>query len=92
MPRPRFPRPCPSRRRPVSRSAKLGPEERRLVDSNVLGFFYSGDRQGLNIVVWFRKPVNISGIQTARIVGAADDSGQPLAALAGVEAEIRQTR
>ena len=63
-PRPRFPLRCPSRRRPVSRTARLGPEERRLVDSNVLGFFYSADRQGLNVVVSFRKPVNVSGFQT----------------------------
>ncbi len=86
-----LPTPAPEPKKPVSRTAKLGPEERRLVDSNVLGFFHTGDRQGLNVVVSFRKPVNISGIQGARIVGATDASGQPLPALSGVEAEIRLT-
>jgi serine/threonine protein kinase len=86
-----LPSPVPEPKRPVSRSAKLGPEERRLVDSNVLGFFHTADRQGLNVVVFFRKPVNLSGVQSARIVGAADDSGQPLPALSGVEAEVRLT-
>jgi hypothetical protein len=81
----------PEPKRPVSRTAKLGAEERRLVDSNVLGFFTSGDRQGLIVVVRFRKPVNISGFQVAQVVGASDESGQPLQALAGVDAELRQT-
>ncbi len=86
-----LPTPVPEPKKPVSRTARLGPEERRLVDSNVIGFFYSGDRQGLNVVVSFRKPVNIAGFQTARIVGATDESGQPLGALAGADAELRQT-
>jgi hypothetical protein len=74
----------------VSRAAKLGPEERRLVDSNVLGFFTSGDRTGLIVVVEFKRPVNVSGIQTARIVSASDESGRSLPALAGMEAELRR--
>jgi serine/threonine protein kinase len=86
-----LPTPLPEPKRPVSRTARLGPEERRLVDSNVLGFFHTADRQGLNVVVFFRKPVNVSGVQSARIVSASDDSGQPLPALSGVEAEIRLT-
>ncbi len=86
-----LPTPAPEPKKPVSRSAKLGPEERRLLDSNVLGFFPTADRQGLNVVVRFRRPVNLSGVQSARIVSAADESGQPLAALSGVEAEIRLT-
>ena len=85
-----LPTPAPEPKKPVSRSAKLGPEERRLVDSNVLGFFSTADR-GLNVVVYFRNPVNLSGVQSARIVSAADESGQPLPALSGVEAEIRMT-
>jgi hypothetical protein len=87
----KLPTSVPEPRKAVSRSAKLGPEERRLVDSNVLGFFRTADRQGLNVVVFFRKPVNLSGVQGARIVSAADDTGQSLPALAGVEAEIRLT-
>ena len=86
-----LPTPAPEPKKPISRSAKLGPEERRLVDSNVLGFFHTADRQGLNVVVRFRKPVNLAGVQSARILSAADESGQPLAALSGVEAEIRLT-
>ena len=85
-----LPTSVPEPKRPVSRTARLGPEERRLVDSNVLGFFSTADR-GLNVVVRFRKPVNLSGIQSARILSAADESGQPLPALSGVEAEIRLT-
>jgi hypothetical protein len=85
-----LPTSVPEPRRPASRSAKLGPEERRLVDSNVRGFFSTADR-GLNVVLGFRKPVNLSGIQSARIVSAADEFGQPLAALSGVDAEIRLT-
>ena len=84
-----LPTSVPEPKRPVSRSAKLGPEERRLVDSNALGFFTTVDK-GLIVVLRFRKPVNISGIQDCRIVGAADGSGQPLAVLAGAPAEIRQ--
>jgi hypothetical protein len=85
-----LPTPVPEPKRPVSRTARLGPEERRLVDSNVRGFFSTADR-GLNVVVSFRNPVNLSGVQSAKIVGAADESGQPLPALSGVEAEIRLT-
>ncbi len=80
----------PEPQKPVNRAAKLGPEERRLVDSNVLGFFTSGDRTGLIVVVEFKRPVNVSGIQSARIVGASDESGRSLSALAGVDAELRR--
>ncbi|MBI5444976.1 MAG: protein kinase [Deltaproteobacteria bacterium] len=85
-----LPTPVPDPRKPASRTAKLGPEERRLVDSNVRGFFSSGDN-GLIVVVWFRKPVNVSGFQSARIVGATDEAGRALPALTNVDAELRQT-
>jgi hypothetical protein len=35
--------------------------------------------------------VNLSGVQSAQIVSASDESGQALPALSGVEAEIRLT-
>ncbi len=102
-PRPRRPEPIgadrdvplptavPEPARPVSRAAKLGPEERRLVDGNVLGFFSSSDPAGLNVILHFRKPVNVSGISTARIVAASDAAGRSLPAVAGAAAEIRWT-
>lgn len=86
-----LPTSVPEPKMPAGRSAKLGAEERRLVDSNVIGFFPTGDGQGLNVVFLFRKPVNVSGIRGARIDSATDDSGRPLPALSGVEAEIRLT-
>gem|GEM_PF-2369678 len=86
-----LPTSVPEPRKPVSRSAKLGAEERRLVDANIIGFFPTGDGQGLNVVFKFRKPVNVSGIPSARIAAATDASGQPLPALSGAEAEIRLT-
>lgn len=80
----------PEPTRPVSRSAKLGPEERRLVDSNVRGFFTSSDTSGMTVVLHFRKPVNVSGIENARIVGASDAAGRPVSALVGTEPAIRR--
>jgi serine/threonine protein kinase len=85
-----LPTPLPEPRS-VSRSARLGPEERRLVDPNVIGFFPTGDRQGLNVVVLFRKPVNLSGIREARILDARDETGRAVASLGGAAAEIRTT-
>jgi hypothetical protein len=86
-----LPTSVPEPRMPVNRAAKLGAEERRLVDANIIGFFPTGDGQGLNVVFKFRKPVNVSGIPGARIAHATDVSGQPLPALSGAEAEIRLT-
>jgi serine/threonine protein kinase len=79
--------PAPDQR--DNRSARLGAAERRLVDANVRGFFASGDQDGLILILYFRKSVNVSGIASARIVSAADAAGRPLAALSGIEAEIR---
>jgi hypothetical protein len=86
-----LPTPAPEPKRPVSRAAKLGPEERRLFDANVLGFFTSSDRQGLIVVVEFRQPANLSGISSAQFLSATDEAGRSVAALAGTEAEIRRT-
>ena len=84
-----LPTAVPEPRKPVSRAAKLGPEERRLVDANVLGFLTSKDAQGLIVIVKFRKPANISGIQSAQILGAVDEAGRSMPALAGADAELR---
>ena len=75
----------------VNRAAKLGPEERRLVDRNVLGFYASPDTlgQGLSISIHFRQQANLSGIRSARISGASGESGQNVPGLAGAEAELR---
>ncbi len=86
-----LPTAIPEPRSAASRSAKLGVEERRLVDSNVLGFFPTSDTQGLNILLIFRMPVNLSGFRAAQILRAADGSGQSLPALSGADAEIRLT-
>ena len=86
-----LPTAIPEPRSAASRSAKLGVEERRLVDSNVLGFFPTSDTQGLNILLIFRMPVNLSGFRGAQILRAADGSGQSLPALSGADAEIRLT-
>ena len=66
-------------------------EERRLLDANVLGFFTSSDRQGLIVVVEFRRPVNVSGIQSARILNAFDSTGGTVGALVGADAELRRS-
>ena len=84
-----LPTAIPEPKKNGNRPARLGQEERRLVDSNVLGFFSSGDRQGLNVVVLFKKPVDVSGIQSAQIVGASDESGRSLPGLSGIDAEVR---
>ncbi len=84
-----LPTAVPEPKKAVSRAAKLGPEERRLVDGNVRGFYYSKDAQGLVIILGFRQPVNVSGFQSAQILGANDDSGRSLPALAGATAELR---
>jgi hypothetical protein len=79
----------PEPRRTASRAARLGPEERRLVDSNVLGFFGSGSTTGLIVRIEFRKPVNLSGIRDGQIVDARDETGRPIATLGGATAEIK---
>lgn len=84
-----LPTAVPDSRKPVSRSAKLGPEERRLVDENVLGFLTSGDRAGLIIIVKFRKPANVSGFSSAQVVGATDEAGRTMPDIAGKTAELR---
>lgn len=86
-----LPTAVPDSKKPVSRAAKLGPEERRLVDANVLGFFTSKDAQGLIVVVEFRQPANISGFSSAQILGAVDATGRSIASLAGADAEIRRS-
>lgn len=84
-----LPTPIPAPELRENRSARLGAAERRLVDANVRGFYASGDQDGLILILYFRRSVNVSGIASARIVSAADAAGRPLAALAGTEAEIR---
>jgi len=84
-----LPSPAPE---PSTRTTRqLGAEERRLVDGNVRGFFSNADSQGLILVVHFRRGVNISGIGSARIVGASDETGRTIPALTGAQAEVRQT-
>lgn len=75
----------------MSRAAKLGPAERRLVDSNVVGFYASADTmgRGLSIILEFRQPANVSGLKSARIVSASDASGRSVPGIAGTTAEIR---
>lgn len=81
----------PEPARPSSRSTRLGPEERRLVDRNVLGYFATGGSDGLNLVIHLREPANMSGIDSARIVSATDAAGRSVPALAGAEAELRRS-
>lgn len=85
------PTPIPERAKPVSRAAKLGSAERRLVDSNVVGFYASADTQGkgLIIILEFRRPANVSGLEKARIVAASDGSGRSVSGVAGATAELR---
>jgi hypothetical protein len=85
-----LPTAVPEPKKTATRASKLGPEERRLLDANVLGFFTTSDRQGLIIVIEFRQPVNVAGIQSARILSAVDESGRPVASLEGTDAEIRR--
>ena len=87
----KLPTAIPEPQRPASRVTKLSPEERRLVDGNVLGCFTSGDAQGLIIVVRFRQPANISGIVEAQVLGAVDEGGRAVPALAGATAEVRRS-
>ena len=87
-----LPKPTPEAAKPVSRAAKLGPAERRLVDSNVVGFYASADTMGqggLIIILRFREPANVSGVKSARIVSASDASGRNVPGVAGTTAEIR---
>jgi serine/threonine protein kinase len=86
-----LPTAIPEPAKAVSRAAKLGAEDRRLVDGNVLGFFSSADSAGLNVILHFRKPVDVSGISSARIVAASDASGRSVPGVAGASAEIRWT-
>jgi hypothetical protein len=86
-----LPTAIPEPARPPSRSSRLGPEERRLVDGNVRGFFTASDSSGLSVVIYFRRPVNVSGIDTARIVSAFDETGASIPLLAGVDAEFRRS-
>lgn len=85
----KLPTPIPVAEQRDNRSSRLGASERRLVDANVRGFYASGDQDGLILILYFRKSVNVSGIASARIVAAADAAGRPLAPLTGTEAEIR---
>jgi serine/threonine protein kinase len=86
-----LPTAIPEPAKPVSRAAKLGPAERRLVDSNVVGFYASADTmgRGLSIILEFRQPANVSGLKSARIVSASDASGRSVPGIAGTTAEIR---
>lgn len=81
--------------REPSRAARLGPEERRLVDENVRGFFTTSgtgsDVDGLNLVLYFKRPVNVSGIGNARIVSAFDETGASIPLLVGARAELRRS-
>ncbi len=69
----------------------LGPAQRRLVDSNVVGFYASADTmgRGLSIILEFRQPANVSGLKSARIISASDASGRSVPGIAGTTAEIR---
>ncbi len=86
-----LPKPAPEPAKPVSRAAKLGPAERRLVDTNVVGFYPSADTtgRGLSLILEFRQPANVSGLKSARIVSASDASGRSVPGVAGTTAEIR---
>ncbi len=86
-----LPKPAPEPAKPLSRAAKLGPAERRLVDANVVGFYPSADTtgRGLSIILEFRQPANVSGLKSARIVSASDASGRSVPGVAGTTAEIR---
>jgi serine/threonine protein kinase len=84
-----LPTAVPEPAKPASRASKLSPEERRLVDSNVMGFFPSGSTSGLIVRIAFRKSVNLSGLRDGRIVDARDEAGRSIAALDGAAAEIR---
>lgn len=86
-----LPAAIPEPARPPSRAARLGPEERRLVDGNVRGFFTTSDVNGLNVVVYFRRPVNVSGIDKAKITAAFDETGASIPLLVGAEAELRRS-
>lgn len=86
-----LPTAVPEPARPLSRAARLGPEERRLVDENVRGFRTSSDATGLNVIIYFKEPVNVSGITTARVVAASDEGGRSLPRLANSQAELRQS-
>lgn len=86
-----LPTAVPEPAKPVNRAAKLSPAERRLVDSNVAGFYASADTmgRGLSIILEFRRPANVSGLKSARIVSASDASGRNVPGVAGTTAEIR---
>lgn len=89
---PVLPTAVPEPAKPVSRAAKLGPAERRLVDTNVAGFYASADtlgQGGLIIIFRFREPANVSGLKSARILSASDASGRSVPGVAGATAEIR---
>jgi len=75
----------------ASRSTRLGPAERRLVDANVQGYYAAASADGLNIVVHFRQPVNVSGIPSARLLAATDAAGRSVPALSGADAEFRRS-
>ncbi|MDX9733808.1 MAG: protein kinase [Thermoanaerobaculia bacterium] len=86
-----LPTAVPEPAKTVSRAAKLGSAERRLVDANVAGFYASADTmgRGLSIILEFRQPANVSGLKSARIVSATDASGRNVPGVAGATAEIR---
>lgn len=88
-----LPTAIPEPARPPGRASRLGPEERRLVDGNVRGFFAtsvtSSEASGLNVVIYFKRSVNVSGISTARIVSAFDQTGASIPLLAGAQADLR---
>jgi len=86
-----LPMAVPEPAKSVSRAAKLGPAERRLVDSNIAGFYASADTmgRGLSIILEFRQPANVSGLKAARIVSASDASGRSVPGIAGTTADIR---
>ena len=75
--------------RPDNRNARLGADERRLVDSNVMGFFPSGSTTGLIVRIEFRRPVNLAGIREGRILEARDEAGRSIGTLSGISTEIR---
>ncbi len=86
-----LPTAIPEPAKTVSRAAMLGPAQRRLVDSNVVGFYPSADTmgRGLSLILEFRQPANVSGLKSARIVSASDASGRNVPGIAGTTAEIR---
>lgn len=91
---PPLPTAIPAPVREPGRASRLGAEERRLVDANVRGFFSTSvtgsDGNGLNLVLYFRRPVNVSGIGSAKILSAFDETGASIPQLVGVQAEIRR--